>query len=370
MGTPTDKFPRLKLSSSDSHLISIPPPRKPVNYGNCDLFKAGYCDGSLRVVLALKRPRIIGDSATQAEMVQRRFEREVAIWSQLNHINILPFYGVVELVSESFLVSEAYLASPWVEHGDLFEFLAARLKYSRTSSTLENTIPERIYEAFSTFDEYLMVLGIASGLTYLHANGVIHGDLKAANILLDDVLQPLICDFGLTKNEEFNVTSESQKRCGTGRWKCPTLEDKKPRSEKTDMFSFGMTIVEVLTGSVPFPAKTIFQVQMAFALGQRPPFEPPKSSNGKDLVPLWELAASCWTPEPDDRLNAKDVVSVLTSLIYASPPSDDVDDDHTDVDDRMDSSPLSSPITPCKRRRSTIGDSERRGAIRHSPMWR
>ncbi|KAG9023485.1 hypothetical protein FRB95_013006 [Tulasnella sp. JGI-2019a] len=111
---------------------------------------------------------------------------------------------------------------------------------------------------------------------------------------------------------------------------------------------------------------------MAFALGQRPPFEPLKSGNDKGLVPLWELAASCWGPEPDDRLHARDVVRLLTSSEYASPSSEAVgDDDQTDVDDRMDNSPPPSPsstVTLCKRRRSTIGDSERRSAIRHSPM--
>ncbi|KAG8989507.1 hypothetical protein FRB94_014318 [Tulasnella sp. JGI-2019a] len=69
--TSAHQFPQqLKLSSSNSHLISIPPPVKPVHYGNCDLFKGIYQDASIRVVLASKCPRVIGEVA-QLETVQR-----------------------------------------------------------------------------------------------------------------------------------------------------------------------------------------------------------------------------------------------------------------------------------------------------------
>ncbi|KAG8980772.1 hypothetical protein FRB93_009013 [Tulasnella sp. JGI-2019a] len=179
--TSAHQFPQqLKLSSSNSHLISIPPPVKPVHYGNCDLFKGIYQDASIRVVLASKCPRVIGEVA-QLEIVQRC---EIPIWSQLNHINLLPFYSV-ELISQSSQVSEAYMASPWVENGDLFEFLAACLKYFQSSLTLENTMPERMCEAFMTFDEPLMILRFASGLAYLYTNSIIHGNLKAVDILLE-----------------------------------------------------------------------------------------------------------------------------------------------------------------------------------------
>ncbi|KAG8978516.1 hypothetical protein FRB93_011045 [Tulasnella sp. JGI-2019a] len=228
--TPSHTFLPLTTCPLDSRLVNITHPEKPVIYGNCDLFKALYGEGSIKVMLALKRPQILGDSSAQAELVKRRFQREATIWSRLNHINILPFYGIVELVLETSSVAEAYLASPWVESGDLSEFLAARLK------CLDASAPERACAAFSTFDENLMIRGIASGLAYLHGHGVIHRDLKAANILLSVSIEPLICDFSLTKNEEFNVTSETQKHCGTGRWKCPTLEEGNPRTN-TDFLS-------------------------------------------------------------------------------------------------------------------------------------
>ncbi|KAG8997902.1 hypothetical protein FRB94_007372 [Tulasnella sp. JGI-2019a] len=130
-------------------------------------------------------------------------------------------------------------------------------------------------------------------------------------------MSPLICDFGLTKNEEFDITSEATKNSRTARWMCPTVVNGDHQTEKTDIFSFGMTIAEILTGQHPFPLLSKFNVQLAFHRGQRPPPEP-LPSNGKRFAPLWKLAALCWEQKPSDRPNAKDVESTLTSLEHTS----------------------------------------------------
>ncbi|KAG8978515.1 hypothetical protein FRB94_014638 [Tulasnella sp. JGI-2019a] len=293
----TCAMPQLSLSLQDPCTVSILPPGKPISFGNCDLFRGVH--RPTQTILAMKRPRIRGDTGTQVQTIKRRFSREAKIWSGLNHINILPFYGIVDLGSE------AYLVSPWVEQGDLSKFLTARMDCNQAS------------DAFPAFDEASMIRGIALGLAYLHAHKVIHGDLKAANVLLGNPISPLICDFGLTKNEEFDVTSEATKHSGTARWMCPTVISGSRRTEKTDMFSFGMTIVEILTGQHAFPLLSKFNVQLAFLQGTRPPFEPLYRS-GKNLVTLWELAALCWKQDPSDRPDAKEVGGILASLEHTS----------------------------------------------------
>ncbi|KAG8980770.1 hypothetical protein FRB93_009011 [Tulasnella sp. JGI-2019a] len=306
VSTPLEKAPRLVLTSQDTPAISILPPFTPVNFGNCDLYRGIH--GPTRTVLAMKLLRLRGPAGTQIQEVKRRYKQEARIWSSLDHDNILLFYGVVELSGET------YLVSPWIEPGDLSRFLAARSKYMDELAAQETWISHKLYPAFLAFDEATTIHGIASALTYLHENNVIHGDLRAANVLLDPSLNPLICDFGLTKNEEFNVTTEALKGAATRRWKCPTLEEGKPRTQKTDMFSFGMTIVEILTGRVPFHLKTDFQVQLAFLNGERPSFNP-ISCNGKDFKPLWELAALCWQKNVDDRLDARVIWSRLEPIV-------------------------------------------------------
>ncbi|KAG8979700.1 hypothetical protein FRB94_011098 [Tulasnella sp. JGI-2019a] len=298
-------MPRLSLSSEHSHTVSILPPGKPLSSGSCDLFQGLY--EPTGTILAMKRPRVTGNAETQFQVTRRRFSREAKIWSGLSHANLLPFYGIIELDSG------AYLVYPWVEQGDLSQFLSARMEADRKS------------DAFLVFNETTMVHGIASGLAYLHAHSVIHGDLKPANVLLDNPINPLICDFGLTKNEGFDVTSEAIAHNESAWWTCPTVASGAPQSEKTDMFSFAMTIVEILTGHPPFRLLSEFDVQLAFTQGQRPLFEP-LSSNGKNFEPLWKLAASCWEQEPSARPSAGEVERIMASLEHASEdPSDCID---------------------------------------------
>ncbi|KAG8997908.1 hypothetical protein FRB94_007378 [Tulasnella sp. JGI-2019a] len=296
---------RLTLSLQDSDTVCILPPGRPIHFGNCDLYKGTH--SPTRAILAMKHPRIQGPGASQAKEAKRRWEKEAKIWSSLNHDNILPFYGIVEIGSE------VYLVSPWIDYGDLSQFLTLRREYMDASPTGQAQVHSGLHLAFSAFEETAMIHGIALGLEYLHANCVIHGDLKAGNILLEPSLNPLIGDFGLTKNEEFDTTPPSLKGVATARWMCPSVTNNGPRSKKTDMFSFAMTIVEVLTERVPFHDKNNFQAQMAVFMGQRPPFEPLKSCNGTEFKPLWDLAESCWVHEPEDRPSIEGVVRVLAA---------------------------------------------------------
>ncbi|KAG8850460.1 hypothetical protein FRB96_009705 [Tulasnella sp. 330] len=298
---------RLILSTENSHLVSILSPNRAVTRGgNCDLFKGLYAPGNL--ILAMKRPRVSQD---QAETATRRFKREVKIWTSLIHINILPFFGLVEISSET------YLVSPWMDHGDLFTFVKSRLRFLASSLAVQEQVSNEKRSAFLKFDEAASIHGVATGLAYLHRNNVIHGDLKAANVLLGDDLSPLLCDFGIAKNLEFNNTSDGQKGHGTTRWMSPGMTlGEKERTAKTDIYAFGMTIAEVLTGHAPCPdLKYDSQFIVSVIInGQRPKPEP-LSRHGKDFRPLWELAASCWQADAEVRPNADQVVHYTMALV-------------------------------------------------------
>ncbi|KAG9022831.1 hypothetical protein FRB95_014080 [Tulasnella sp. JGI-2019a] len=227
-------LPRLVLSSTDSHLISIL--RQVKLGGYSDVYQGLYAPTQLK--LAMKCPRII-EGTPEAIAVKRRWMREAKMWLSFNHVNILPFYGVVELSSIT------YLVAPWVAHGDLSKFLAARLEYFARSSFTQGSGSDERHAAFKVFDETTIIHGIASGLAYLHACDMIHGDIKAVNILLADSLTPLLGDFGLTKYDEVDATSPGLKGSGTARWKSPGLTNNESRTAKTDIYALGMTIVEV-----------------------------------------------------------------------------------------------------------------------------
>ncbi|KAG9026783.1 kinase suppressor of Ras 2 [Tulasnella sp. JGI-2019a] len=171
---------------------------------------------------------------------KKRISREAAIWHPLRHINVLEFLGVVNISSTT------YLVSPWMGLGDLRSFMTSRLEFFRLGP---GELGRRA-SLYRRFKEQAAVTDIASGLAYLHTNDVIHGDLKAANILLDDLLQPKICDFGLTKvlHSSYDLTSKALKWTGSCRWMSPELlmgGDSAVKTTASDIYAFGIVIAEV-----------------------------------------------------------------------------------------------------------------------------
>ncbi|KAG8994294.1 hypothetical protein FRB94_009975 [Tulasnella sp. JGI-2019a] len=221
--------------------ICIPEPNKRFGGGgHCDLLQ-GY-DKLTGARLAMKRIRVFGRESEAAVTMNRRISREAMIWHPLHHINVLEFLGVVNM-------SDAmYLVSPWMELGDLRSFVTSRLEFLQLG--LGGLGPRA--SLYKRFKEQAVITGIASGLAYLHTNNVIHGDLKAANILLDNLLQPKICDFGLTKvlHSGYDLTSKALKGVGTYRWMSPELLKGGESGVKTtasDVYAFGIVIAEVLS---------------------------------------------------------------------------------------------------------------------------
>ncbi|KAF6742353.1 TKL/TKL-ccin protein kinase [Ephemerocybe angulata] len=160
----------------------------------------------------------------------KRFEREMHMWSSLHNEHILPFYGIV-----TNLGNLIHMVSPWLENGNVLEFA--------------KTHPGA--------DRLKLVKGAATGLEYLHANGIVHGNVKCTNILVTDKGEACICDFGMSKLVE-EVTEKSASAtltaAGSARWLAPELIEGSISSPTpaTDTYSFAMAILELVTGKYPF----------------------------------------------------------------------------------------------------------------------
>lgn len=96
-----------------------------------------------------------------------------------------------------------------------------------------------------------MAFGAAHGLEYLHEHcnpKIVHRDLKAANILLDDDFEAVLGDFGLAKLVDARLTHVTTQVRGTMGHIAPEYLTTGKSSEKTDVFGYGITLLEIVTG--------------------------------------------------------------------------------------------------------------------------
>ena len=167
----------------------------------------------------------------------RRFDQEANSVAALDHPNILPLwdYGDQDGLP--------YLAMPLVVGGSLRELLAAR-----------GTLPPERAEPF--------LRQIAAALDHAHGRGIIHRDVKPANILLRDDGSPLLADFGIAKAlEETEGLTRTGVGVGTPEYMAPEqLEGR--AEERSDLYALGVMLYEMLTGRVPFSGPTPYAVAL------------------------------------------------------------------------------------------------------------
>jgi serine/threonine protein kinase len=107
-----------------------------------------------------------------------------------------------------------------------------------------------------------IALDIARGLEYIHLQGIVHRDVKSENILFDGEFCAKIVDFGVACEEAYcNLIDDDP---GTYRWMAPEMYKHKPYGRKVDVYSFGLVLWELVTGSLPYEDMT--PVQAAFAV--------------------------------------------------------------------------------------------------------
>ncbi|OSD02529.1 hypothetical protein PYCCODRAFT_1444958 [Trametes coccinea BRFM310] len=207
------------------------------------------------------------------------FLHEVTIWKALKHHNVLKIYGASSTTSDP----PWYLVSPYLRHGSLDGYL-------KGLPSLESAnVPKMLYE-------------IADGMAYLHKEHVLHGDLKAVNVLVNDDLCCVICDFGQSKikAEVYRISGVDLPQ-GTLRWKAPELLSNHGRlTNKTDVYAFAITAVEIMTkGDIPFGVIDDDVVRKGIPKGLRPTYEPKIQSGWSSQVT--ELIERSWHNDPQLR---------------------------------------------------------------------
>ncbi|KAG8364122.1 hypothetical protein BUALT_Bualt19G0094000 [Buddleja alternifolia] len=191
--------------------------------GFSEVYKGQLADGTLVAVKRLKKERTLDGALLQ-------FQTEVEMISMAVHPNLLRLRGFCMTPTERLLVY------PYMPNGSVASWLRER---PESVPPLDWRIRKRI------------ALGSARGLAYLHDHcdpKIIHRDVKAANLLLDEDFEPVIGDFRLAKLMDYNDTHVTTTVCGTIGHIAPEYLSTGKLSEKIDVFSYGVMLLELITG--------------------------------------------------------------------------------------------------------------------------
>ena len=170
---------------------------------------------------------------------------EINLLSQMNHENVVRIFGIYHntTISDGKMSETDYMVMEYLSKGDLRSFL---IKEGETSQNVG-------------IDELIEISwGIATGMKYLHENGIIHRDLAARNILLtnkDGKWIPKVSDFGMGRKltEDSDIYDSKSDDPYPVKWSPPEVIQKSSFSKKSDVWSFGITLWEIFTyGKKPF----------------------------------------------------------------------------------------------------------------------
>ena len=161
-----------------------------------------------------------------------QLQKEIEIFSSLNHPNIVKFYGIFEDNQTFNIVME------YCPHGSLFQ---TKEYQNKEPFSLEMT------------RKIMKDLGLA--IQYMHSKAFIHRDIKPANMLFDQDYNIKLCDFGLSTALK-DINPIRKKFYGTFNYMSPEVIKRRAISRASDIWSFATILYALLVGSLPFDAKT------------------------------------------------------------------------------------------------------------------
>ncbi|MEW6288170.1 MAG: serine/threonine-protein kinase, partial [Chloroflexota bacterium] len=219
------------------------------------LAKGGMAEVYLGTHTTLHRPvavKLLKADLQEEPELRDRFEREARVIAMLRHPNIVQIFDFDSYQNQPYLVME------YVPGASLGAYLR---ELHKRNERLDLTQVRELLKK------------IAAALTYAHQNNVIHRDVKPANILLtsrtvpvttdkplpDDV-EPILTDFGLVRFIQSNTQTSTGTITGTPAYMSPEQARGERVDSRTDVYSLGVTVYEMLAGRVPFEADSTLTV--------------------------------------------------------------------------------------------------------------
>ncbi len=258
--------------------------------GMATVYKA--FDERLEREVAIKTLRTEQFSPAQIQQVLQRFDREAKSLAKLSHPNIVSILDYGENEGAPYLV---------------MEFMPG------------GTLKDKLGAAMPWREALKMIAPVARALAYAHEHGVIHRDVKPANILLRGDGTPVLTDFGIAKllegMESGHTLTASGVGIGTPEYMAPEQGMGGKVDGRADMYALGATLYELVAGRKPFEADTPMAVLVKHMTD---PLPPPRQFAADLPAAVEELIRKAMAKQPDERYaSMAEFVAALEALLYA-----------------------------------------------------
>ena len=256
--------------------------KKQLGFGGMSRVYLAY-DPKLKRNIAIK---VLSPSYSADKRVTKRFVKEARTAAQLQHSNIISIYDVGKFRDQYYIA---------------MEYLKEGLKDKINKGNLKND-PEAALK---------IVKKIAEALLYAHKKGFIHRDIKPDNVMFRDDGTLILLDFGIVKalRSESNLTRTGMS-VGTPKYMSPEQMRAKKVDERSDIYSLGIVLYEILTGTAPYKTDDLITLAMKHAQGPVPEL-PRKYENIQPL--LNKMIAK----KPSERVrDCEGLIRLIDALLY------------------------------------------------------
>ncbi|KAL9243155.1 hypothetical protein vseg_017079 [Gypsophila vaccaria] len=240
-------------------------------------------------------------TASEIASLRAAFTQEVAVWHKLNHPNVTKFIGAKMGASGLQIQTEnGLIGMPTNICCVVVEYLPG--------GALKNYLIKNRRRKLAFKVVVQLALDLARGLSYLHAEKIVHRDVKTENMLLDKSRTLKIADFGVARVEASNP-SDMTGETGTLGYMAPEVLNGDPYNRKCDVYSFGICLWEIYCCDMPYPDLSFAEVTSAVVRQNLRP-EIPRCCPSS----LANVMKKCWDANPDRRPEMDEVVTLLEAI--------------------------------------------------------